>query len=183
MIGRVCITNRSRHMIIGSLACCKTNSLYHTHREPKSPFFPFDIFPILQSSYPHPSWQESTILLISTTSLPISEAWMDMFETNQLPKVKAYVLNGQIQASAVLHCIHFLVECAVTGHLVRFRPGPDRRKSRPWFWRRRQLASRHSPPHIRRCPKKTGHHHSSYAPFIPFSFGSKKARKVSLYRT
>ena len=90
-----------------------------------------------------------------------------MFESSQLPRVKAYMLDGQIQASAILHCIHFLVECAVTGCLVRFRPGADR-KSRPWIWRRRQLASRHSPPHIR-CQMKTGHPCSSYSPFIPFS--------------
>jgi len=98
-----------------------------------------------------------------------------MFETNQFPKVKAYVLNGQIQASAVLHCIHSLVECATTGCLLRFRScSQDRRKSRPWIWRRRQLASKHLPPHIRRCPKKKGHHHSSYSPFIPFSSALKK---------
>ena len=93
---------------------------------------------------------------------------------NQLPEVKAYVLNGQIQASAILHCVHFLVECATTGRLLRFWSGSqDRRKSRPWIWRRRQLANRHLPPHIRRCPKKKGHH-SSYSPFVPFSSALKK---------
>jgi len=98
-----------------------------------------------------------------------------MFETNQLPKVKAYVLNGQTQGSAVVHCIHSLVEWATTGHLMRFRSGSqDRRKSQPWIWRRRQLAIKHLPPHIRRCPKKKGHHHSSYSPFIPFSLALKK---------
>jgi len=103
-----------------------------------------------------------------------------MFETNQLPKVKEYVLNGQIQASAVLYCIHFLVECATTSRVMRFRSGSqDRRKSRPWIWRRRQLASKHLPPHIRRCPKKKGHHHPSYSPFIPFSSALKKADFVT----
>src|SRR5258707_13018092 len=69
MIGRVCITNTSRHMIIGSLGFWKTNTLCHTHRGPKLPFYPFDIFSILQSSYPHPSFQESDIHLISTVGL------------------------------------------------------------------------------------------------------------------
>jgi len=96
---------------------------------------------------------------------PISGGWTDMFETDQLPKVKAYVLNGEIQASAIIHCVHFLVQCAVTGLLVRFRPGPDRRKSRPWIWRR----SRHSPPHIHYLKKAEHPRRSSYAPFIPFS--------------
>ena len=102
--------------------------------------------------------------------LPESGTWMKMLEGDQLPKVKAYALNSQIQASAVLHCIHFLVECAVTGCLVRFRLGPDRRKSRPWFWRRRLLASRHSPPH----EKKKGHHRLLYSPSIPFCSALKR---------
>lgn len=98
-----------------------------------------------------------------TTISPVN--WVDMLETNRLPKVTAHMLSGQVQASAVLHCIHFLVVCAVTGCLVRFRPGTDRKKSRPWIWRRRLLVSRHLPPHKR----KTGNYHSSYTPLIPFS--------------
>ncbi len=62
-----------------------------------------------------------------------------VFKENLFPKTQALILNGQIQASGVLHCIHFLVENALTDHVMRFiAHRKDKRKTSPWLWRTRR---------------------------------------------
>jgi hypothetical protein len=62
-----------------------------------------------------------------------------VFKENLFPKTQALILNDQIQASGVLHCIHFLVENAMTDHVMRFvAHRKDKRKTSPWLWRTRR---------------------------------------------
>ena len=62
-----------------------------------------------------------------------------VFKENLFLKTRALILNGQIQASGVLHCIHFLVENAMTDHVMRFTAHrKDKWKTSPWLWRTRR---------------------------------------------
>ena len=68
------------------------------------------------------------------TPLLSKDIWRTLLETGHLPQVQSCILDGQTQALAVSHCIHFLVENSVTDQLVRFSRS-DRRKTRPWLWK------------------------------------------------
>jgi len=87
--------------------------------------------------YPHASKFHFDFPILS----PVSLSWQALFDEMQLPRVRACVLNEEIQMSGVWLCIHFLVQNAVVDGTLRFTANHGRQKLRSWLSKRKTCTS------------------------------------------